>query len=150
MKTHCCAMPAGLIAPALFALLVGCTSTAIYNPETLSDRNVVLDDCTSATMDWDVPQVSMQQRDLLIKAASAWAEDNCYAPCEFRMCATIRRVEEGMGTVYVSFDWAEWDEFVIGPEAQVTFDMDTFAVREQEFWHTGCRFNATDCNLELD
>ena len=76
-----------------FSCCAGCVATGEYTPKNIAGKAVHLDDCTDSVskyMGWNVPQVPQKTRRNLIAAASAWAVDNRFAPCEYRMCATIR------------------------------------------------------------
>lgn len=138
------------------SVLVGCSIYGPYHWWTIAKRDVLLDDCTESiagTMAWTVPDVPELDRERLIGAASAWGEDNCYVPCEYRMCATITEYGGGQGTVYISHDLtaaADEEEVVVGPEAYVTFDLQSWEVRKRGVWHTGCRMGASDCSIDLD
>ena len=105
-------------------------------------------------MAWDVPQVPDLDRKRLVQAASAWAVDNCFAPCEYRMCATITEYDSNSGTVYVSNDvaapGANEDDSEVGPSAYVTFDLHSFDIKRRGVWKSGCRIAAPDCEANLD
>lgn len=136
--------------------MTGCVAKPNYAPKNVAGEEIHLDDCTetvSKQMGWSAPQVPEEIRLNLIAAASAWAIDNRYAPCEYRMCATIREYSDSSATVYISYDVTEPNEvrptevkgieelvMTIGPEAEVTFDLTTFAVVDDRKWHSGCRF----------
>ena len=138
------------------SILVGCSIYAPYHWWTISYREVLLDDCTESiaeTMAWDVPEVPELDRERLVAAASAWGEDNCYVPCEYRMCATITEYGGGLGTVYISHDLSassDEEDVVVGPEAYVTFDLQSWEIRKRGIWNTGCRTGAEDCSVDLD
>ena len=109
----------------------------------------------SSYFEWDIPHIPKEARQKLIAAASAWAVDNRFAPCEYRMCATIREYTGSTATVYISYDVTESVEvsataekgveeiiIPIGPEAQVTFALKNFDVLKGGAWHSGCRSGA--------
>jgi len=131
-------------------LLFGCSSARFYHPSQLDKHRALLSDCTeyiSQYLGLDVPEVPEGERDNAIIAASAWAEDNGYAPCPYEMCATITNFDVGRITVYVSYRMTpdrinEDGETIVtvglGPEAEVTFSTESYQVLEQDMWHTGC------------
>ena len=141
---------------AIALLLTSCSVYAPYHWWTISYRDVLLEDCTESiaeAMAWDVPQVPELDRQRLVAAASAWGEDNCYVPCEYKMCATITEYGRGTGTVYISHDLAasaDAEEVVVGPEAYVTFDLQSWELKKRGVWNTGCRTGAEDCSIDLD
>ena len=148
-----------IITVSLAAIALLLTSCSVYEPYhwwTISYRDVLLEDCTESiaeAMAWDVPAVPELDRQRLVAAASAWGEDNCYVPCEYKMCATITEYGRGTGTVYISHDLAESadaEEVVVGPEAYVTFDLQTWELKKRGVWNTGCRTGAADCIVDLD
>lgn len=148
-----------IISVSLLAILLLLTSCSIYPPYhwwTISYRDVLLEDCTDSiaeAMAWDVPRVPELDRERLIGAASAWGEDNCYVPCEYKMCATITEYGGGTGTVYISHDLAASandEDVVVGPEAYVTFDLQSWELKKRGIWNTGCRTGADDCSIDLD
>ena len=128
---------------------LSCSSPQFYLPQNINSEIPMLSDCTdsvSSYMDWEQPKIPEEDKKSAIKAASAWAVDACYLPCNYKMCATITEYDGSSVSVYISYEFKE-DEITIGPEAQVEFDMVSFKVKSKEMWHSGCRWNAKDCKL---
>ena len=145
----------GLVAATL--LIAGCSHYGPYHWWTVSDYPVYLHDCSesiSAEMAWDMPDVPELDRKRLVQAASAWAVDNCFAPCDYKMCATITEYGGGSGTVYVSNDisapGANESDSDAGPSAYVVFNLESFDVRRRGIWKSGCRNAAVDCEANFD
>ena len=135
----------------------GCSLYGPYHWWTVADYPVYLHDCTesiSEEMAWEMPDVPDIDRKRLIQAASAWAVDNCFAPCDYKMCATISEYDGGSGTVYVSNDisvpGANEIDSEAGPSAYVTFDLETYDVKRRGIWNSGCRVAAADCKANFD
>ena len=101
---------APLLLGATLLLVAGCS---IHQPYFLLEgdsRTELLVDCTEETashFERRPPTISSTERSRAIRAASIWAFEHCYAPCEYKMCGSVTKVEQDRVTIYVSYDVAE-------------------------------------------
>ncbi len=119
----------------------------------------LLADCTERTarhFERPVPAIPPQARKQAIRAASLWAYEHCYAPCEYTMCGSVTGFDDGSVAVYVSYDVAEEipraeDGVIVvrtGPEAEVTFSRGQYRAKEEIIFHSGCRWSTDDCDMQ--
>ncbi|MEM7359108.1 MAG: hypothetical protein AAF431_08425 [Pseudomonadota bacterium] len=131
--------------------LYGCTPPRYFDPSKVAAGQELLKDCTelvSKDMSWNVPQTEPSLRRDAVVAASIWAQEMCYLPCSYKMCATITKNSNNKFSVYISAEPPSTSEeliVLIGPEAEVTFDKRNFRMTDQKMWHSGCRFSEDDC-----
>ena len=149
---------AGLRLLALLLFLVGCAGGKLYLAAADQQNTDLLEDCTERIahhFGWPVFEMSEAERRRAVRAASLWADDTCYAPCKYRMCASVKEVSARTVTIYVSYDVTEHlsedsETIVIrlGPEAEVVFSRKNYRVRKVLTFHSGCRWLDTDCDYD--
>lgn len=137
------------VAIAEFAATVVAVSSMSVGLATQAQVLQRLSDCTeelAKEFHWAKPGIPSSVRQRAIDAASDWAVDWCYLPCDFEMCGGIQEYSKTSVTVYITFRPApNPKDFVIGPEASVTFRLPDLVVTGEKRMHSGCRSGAPDC-----
>jgi len=124
----------------LLALVLAAGAPAkVYDPTTVG--STVLSDCTTTrglVVGNPALNVPADQRRKILDAATLWASDNGYFPCEYEMCGAVYDHTSKAASVYVTYP-KDPSVRSIGPEAMVRFQLPSFRVTDQIKWHSGCR-----------
>ena len=115
-----------------------CATQRTYVPN--GNKSQLLTDCTESKAEMlgkPASKLLEEQRRDVLEAATLWAEDAGYFPCDYEMCAALYDAEKDSIWVYVSY--SETDQVVIGPEARIKLSLPGFQLMEVGTWHSGCR-----------
>jgi hypothetical protein len=129
-------------------MLSGCVSVKHTAENTLSEKVVLLPECESDFHETNNHQFDVTRRikKNAFKAATEWAIDNYYYPCDqIQMCGKIDSYDSNHISVYITYRKVK-DEHgripvKIGPEAFVVFKLEDFKPTQEIKFHFGCRFN---------
>jgi|CXWL01.1.fsa_nt_gi phenylpyruvate tautomerase PptA (4-oxalocrotonate tautomerase family) len=120
------------------SLLLTCASEQTYVPD--GNKAQLLSDCTESKAEMlgkPATQLSEKQRRDVLEAATLWAEEAGYFPCDYEMCAALYDAERDSIWVYVTY--AETDQIIIGPEARIKLSLPGFRLMDVGTWHSGCK-----------
>ena len=104
----------------------------------------MLEDCTEVLGDMvenPAKSTSPQERRAVLVAATKWATQNKYFPCEeYAMCGVVYNHGAKASSVYIrTAPIGGVPELAISPEASVSFALPSFRVTGNMQWHHGCR-----------
>lgn len=126
--------------PIMLALVIAaCAPVKVYDPATVG--STALSDCTTTrgkVVGNPALNLPSDQRRKILDAATLWAIDNGYFPCEYEMCGAVYDHSSKAASVYVTY-LKDPSKIIIGPEAMVRFELPSLRVTDQLKWHGGCR-----------
>jgi hypothetical protein len=123
-------------------MLASCSSTQPSPYPTLSNCSSDYATHFSKTTPDIAPELALRA----LLAASDWATQECYLPCDEQMCGAITAYQEGKITVYVTAAWSLKPGVVaIVPEAEVVLNETTMQPVDDTFWHNGCYLARQKC-----
>ena len=119
-------------------VLAGCSQARINSPRLFDS----LEDCTAefAAFNGELPPaVPDTLRRHTLSAATQWAREACYLPCDYEMCAAITKLEGDQISVYVTTPrlWKE-DGVLIAPECELTLSATSMRELDAVCWHSPC------------
>jgi hypothetical protein len=126
--------------------MAGCHTSDSFLP--VSEVSPSLDDCTVEEADaLQNPGVALPalERVQILQAATLWATQNGYFPCQIDMCGAIYGHNGKTVSVYVTAAAHIKQSAVAagrlfqGPDAEVTFSLPNFRVVGQSYIHAQCR-----------